>query len=130
LSEYIFFLDFLKLICISSALSKYISKIKNNPFISNENESSKGESLSEINYIGLDSNEYTLYEYQIEGHPRYLYYSFKKPSEKNNNLINISNKGENMNTINSINELINEPNKNNVEVMELKDKKHKRGIKN
>ena len=125
-----FFLDFLKLICISAALSKYISEIKNNPFISNENESSNGESLSEINYIGLDSNEYTLYEYQIEGHPRYLYYSFKKPSEKNNNLINISNKGENMNTINSINELINEPNKNNVEVMELKDKKHKRGIKN
>ena len=128
--NFCFFLDFLKLICISAALLKYISEIKNNPFISNENESSNGESLSEINYIGLDSNEYTLYEYQIEGHPRYLYYSFKKQSEKNNNLINISNKGENMNTINSINELINGPNKNNVEVMELNDKKHKRGIKN
>ena len=125
-----FFLDFLRLICISAALSIYISEIKNNPFISNKNESSNGESLSEIKYIGLDSNEYTLYEYQIEGHPRHLYYSFKKPSEKNNNLTNINNKGENMNTINSINELIDEPNKNNVEIMELKDKKHKRGIKN
>ena len=126
----LFFLDFLKLICISVALFNYISKIKNNPFISNENESLNGESLSEINYIGLDSNQYTLYEYQIEGHPRYLYYSLKKQSEKNNNLINIDKKGDNLNTINSINELIDEPNKNNVEVMILKDKNHKRGIKN
>jgi hypothetical protein len=125
-----FFLDFLRLICISAVLFSYISMIKNNPSISNENESSIGESLSEINYIGLDSNQYTLYEYQIEGHPRYLYYSFKKPSDKNNNLIKVENKGENMNTINSINELIDEKNKNNVEVMELKDKKPKRGIKN
>ena len=130
MSEYIFFFDFLNLICISAALFNYISKKKNNPFISNENESLNGESLSEINYIGLDSNQYTLYEYQIEGHPRYLYYSLKKQSEKNNNLINIDTKGENMNTINSINELIDEPNKNNVEVMTLKDKNHKRGIKN
>ena len=125
-----FFLDFLKLICISAALFNYISKIKNNPFISNENESLNGESLSEINYIGLDSNQYTLYEYQIEGHPRYLYYSLKKQSEKNNNLINIDSKGGNMNTINSINELIDETRKNNVEMMTLKDKNHKRGIKN
>ena len=122
------FFDLLKLLHFSMQLFYFTSYIKINYFISNENESSNEESLSEIKFMGLDQIQHTLYEYQIEGHPRYLYYILKS-SEKNNNLINIDSKIENMLAKNSIDELI-EPNKNDIGVMRIENKKKKRGIKN
>ena len=122
------FFDLLKLLYFSMQLFYFTSYTKNNSFISHENESSNEESLCEIKFMGLDKIQHTLYEYQIEGHPRYLYYILKS-SEKNNNLINVESKIENMFTKNSIDELI-EPNKNDIEVMRIENKKKKRGIKN
>jgi hypothetical protein len=122
------FFDLLKLLYFSIQLFYFTSYTKNNYFISNENESSNEESLSEIKFMGLDQIQHTLYEYQIEGHPRYVYYIIKS-SEKNNILINVESKIDNMFTKNSIDELI-DPNKNDIEVMKITKKKNKRGIKN
>jgi hypothetical protein len=122
------FFDLLKLLHFSMELFYFTLYENKNYFISNESESSNEESLSEIKFMGLDQIQHTLYEYQIEGHPRYLYYILKS-SEKNNNLINIDSKIENMFTKNSIDELI-EPNKNDIEVMRIENKKKKKGIKN
>ena len=122
------FFDLLKLLYFSMQLFHFTLYENKNSFSSNEKESSNEESLSEIKFMGLDQIQHSLYEYQIEGHPRYLYYILKS-SEKNNNLISVNNKTDNILTKNSIDELI-EPNKNDIEVMKITKKKNKRALKN
>ena len=63
----------------------------------NENKNLNEIEQNEIKYIGLDSSQHNLYEYIIEGHPRYLYYSLKKENRiDNNNLICGEQKNEKM----------------------------------
>ena len=58
------------------------------------------EKKTEIHFIGQDSSQHTLKEYNVEGHPRYLYYELD--NSENNEVVNnnnqtvlqINNKGE------------------------------------
>jgi hypothetical protein len=58
------------------------------------------EKKTEIHFIGQDSSQHTLKEYNVEGHPRYLYYELDNSENKeivnNNNqtVLQINNKGE------------------------------------
>ena len=113
----LFFGDFCKLYSVSRGLLSYVSMIKNNAPDLKENETSKEVGLNEIIYFGLDSNQHTLYEYQIEGYPKNLFYSVKNQNtiNNNNNIIDI---------INSKNELITQQPKTNSEMILLKNKEN------
>ena len=87
-----FLLDFCKVYTCSLYLFSYIKKINNNIDDLNNNQESNEVVQSEINYLGLDSIKHTLYEYQINGHPRYLYYSFKNENRAQDNGDNKDNK--------------------------------------
>ena len=123
---FIFIIDFYKLFAVSLALYNYVSMIKNNSSDLNENKTLNENEIgqNEIHYLGLDSIQHTLYEYQIEGHPRYLYYSLRNENNNENNNIIFKNneKVENVDIINSKNELIVVQPKNNNELIALKNK--------
>ena len=98
-----FLLDFYKIFACSCCLLGYVSKIKNyndynnnkanndelnntnNTNTNNNNKLSNDLDMGMLRYRGLDGSIHTLYEYQISGHPRYLYYSFKSQNNANNN---------------------------------------------
>ena len=96
-TSFIFLIFSCKLIVSSIYLLNYVSKMKNNFDNLNENKNLNEIEQNEIKYIGLDSSQHNLYEYIIEGHPRYLYYSLKKENRiDNNNLICGEQKNEKM----------------------------------
>lgn len=121
-----FFLgDFCKLYRVSVALLSYVSMIKNKAPDLDKKKSTQEVELNEIQYFGLDLNLHTLYEYQIEGYPRYLYYSLKNQNLINNKkLIENDKNNGNMDIMNSKNELIIQQQKNNIETISLKNKEN------
>lgn len=128
-----FLLSFYIVYISSMALLSYIKKINININSLNNNQESNEIIQSEINYLGLDSTEHTLYEYQIKGHPRNLYYSFinnnniikeeEKKDIKDEDIIIVKDKNNNnFGLMNSENNLIDEEKKNPSEKRKIKNK--------
>jgi hypothetical protein len=118
LTSFFFLADFYKVLKSSLVLFIYLQKIKCSNDNSNENQT-ENNGLNLFNYVGLDNTTHTLYEYQISGHPRYLYYTFQKEinnevnkdngDKKDIQLLEIKKqKKDNEEIINSINMLNNE----------------------
>ena len=123
--NFLFLGDFCKLYRVSVVLLSYVSMIKNKAPDLDKKKSTQEVELNEIQYFGLDLNLHTLYEYQIEGYPRYLYYSLKNQNLINNKkLIENDKNSGNMDIMNSKNELIIQQQKNNIETISLKNKEN------
>ena len=89
--SYFCLIDMIIIIYKINCIRKIILAIKND-FDSLEKNEKKEDDKYEYQFTGLDSKVHTLYEVQVEGHPRHLYYNIKDINQNSNNENIIDNK--------------------------------------
>ena len=107
-------------------LLQSFNKIRNEVKNLNNNTNSEDVAIKMgFKYTGLDQQEHVLYEYEIEGHPKYLYYTLNNNNANksvNTQILDLNNNNEKQNYNSNNNN--NNNNKNNNVVISLQNTKN------